>query len=302
MVPGETNVLVVRSIPSRAVGGTMMEPSGDCMTKTLRVATYNIRKAIGQDARRDPERILKIVADLDVDLVALQEADYRFKGRKAIFDPEAIRVATGLAVVPMMHGHSGLGWHGNFLLAAPRLLVADAGPIHLPGLEPRGAVRADFVVDGWPLRLVAAHLGLIGIHRRRQADALVAAAEPENGHATIVMGDFNGWGRARYSLEPLERTMQEAPCGRSFPSNRPLARLDRIYFGGPLALVDCGVVRSPETRIASDHLPAVAEFTLGQPTVTVPVAAPAAALPRPRRLGELAKALKRRVRPSRHKA
>jgi endonuclease/exonuclease/phosphatase family metal-dependent hydrolase len=279
--------------------GRLKEPSGDRMTKTLRVATYNIRKAIGQDARRDPERILKVVADLGADVVALQEADYRFKGRQAIFDPDAIRVATGLAVVPMTHGHSGIGWHGNFLLAAPRLLVADAGPIHLPGLEPRGAVRADFVVDGRPLRLVAAHLGLIGIHRRRQADALVAAAEPENGHATIVMGDFNGWGRARYSLEPLERTMQEAPCGRSFPSNRPLARLDRIYFGGPLALVDCGVVRSPETRVASDHLPAVAEFVMAAPDEPPVRAPPAAAIPRPRRLGELAKALKRRVRPPR---
>ncbi len=240
-----------------------MEPSGDRMTKTLRVATYNIRKAIGQDARRDPERILKVVADLDVDLVALQEADYRFKGRKAIFDPEAILRATGLSVVPMDHDHNGLGWHGNILLAAPRFAVLEAEALNLPALEPRGAVRADFLVDGLRLRLVAAHLGLIGIHRRRQATSLLAAAAPDGERATIVMGDFNGWGRARYSLEPLEKSLQEAPCGRSFPSNRPLARLDRIYFSGPLALLGSGVVRSPETRIASDHLPARAEFALG---------------------------------------
>ena len=232
------------------------------MTTTLRVATYNIRKAIGRDARRDPERILKVVADLGVDMVALQEADHRFKGRKAIFDAERVLATTGLAVVPLTHDQNGLGWHGNILLASPGITVLDAAPLDLPGLEPRGGVRADFMVEGRPLRLVAAHLGLIGIHRRRQADALVAAAEPTAGHATIIMGDFNGWGRARYSLEPLERNMQEAPLGRSFPSNRPLARLDRIYYAGPLELLDCSVIRSPETRIASDHLPARADFTL----------------------------------------
>ncbi len=245
----------------RSGGKRPKEPSGGHMTR-LRVATYNIRKAIGQDARRDPERILKVVADLGVDVVALQEADHRFKGRKAIFDPEAILARTGLAVVPMTHGHNGLGWHGNILLAAPRLSVLDAEALDLPALEPRGAVRADFLLDGRPLRLVSAHLGLIGIHRRRQADALVAAAAPDGARATIVMGDFNGWGRARYSLEPLERMLQEAPCGRSFPSTRPLARLDRIYFDGPLELIDSGVVRSADTRIASDHLPALAEFAL----------------------------------------
>jgi endonuclease/exonuclease/phosphatase family metal-dependent hydrolase len=232
--------------------------------QTLRVASYNIRKAIGQDARRDPQRILEIVAGFGVDVVALQEADYRFKQRQAIFDPEAIRATTGLVAVPMDHGHNGLGWHGNILLADPRLAIVDARPILLPGLEPRGAVRADFMVDGAPLRVVAGHLGLLAIHRRRQADVLLAAAGLDDGFATIVMGDFNGWGRARYSLEPLEQALHEARCGNSFPSNRPVTRLDRIYYRGPLELVECDVIRSPATRIASDHLPVRAAFALNE--------------------------------------
>ena len=44
---------------------------------TLRVASYNIRKAIGTDRRRNPERILAVLREVDADIVALQEVkDY----------------------------------------------------------------------------------------------------------------------------------------------------------------------------------------------------------------------------------
>ncbi|MGE3746289.1 MAG: endonuclease/exonuclease/phosphatase family protein, partial [Sphingomonadaceae bacterium] len=49
--------------------------------KSLSVASYNIRKAIGLDRRRRPERILDVIAELDADIVALQEADRRFGAR-----------------------------------------------------------------------------------------------------------------------------------------------------------------------------------------------------------------------------
>jgi endonuclease/exonuclease/phosphatase family metal-dependent hydrolase len=41
----------------------------------LKVATYNIRKCVGTDRRRQPERILAVLAEIDADIVALQEAD-----------------------------------------------------------------------------------------------------------------------------------------------------------------------------------------------------------------------------------
>ena len=45
------------------------------------VASYNIRKAIGTDRRRRPERIFDVLGELDADVVALQEADRRFGAR-----------------------------------------------------------------------------------------------------------------------------------------------------------------------------------------------------------------------------
>jgi len=43
----------------------------------LRLASYNIHKALGTDGRRDPGRVLEVVNALGADVVALQEADRR---------------------------------------------------------------------------------------------------------------------------------------------------------------------------------------------------------------------------------
>ena len=41
----------------------------------FRVATYNIRKCVGLDWRRRPERIVEVIGEMRADVVAVQEAD-----------------------------------------------------------------------------------------------------------------------------------------------------------------------------------------------------------------------------------
>ena len=48
---------------------------------TITVACYNMRKAIGTDRRRNPDRVLEVLQEIDADVVALQEADKRIGGR-----------------------------------------------------------------------------------------------------------------------------------------------------------------------------------------------------------------------------
>ena len=50
----------------------------------VKVASYNMRKAIGTDRRRNPERILQVLREIDADIIALQEADRRFGTRAAV--------------------------------------------------------------------------------------------------------------------------------------------------------------------------------------------------------------------------
>ena len=47
---------------------------------------------------------------------------------------------------------------------------------------------------------------------------------------------------------------------RSYPGLLPLVHLDHIYFERPLHIEKAELIRNRLSRIASDHLPLVAEF------------------------------------------
>ena len=57
---------------------------------TITVASYNMRKAIGTDRRRRPDRVLHVLQEIDADVVALQEADKRMGGRGSAVPHELI--------------------------------------------------------------------------------------------------------------------------------------------------------------------------------------------------------------------
>lgn len=50
----------------------------------MRVASYNIRKAVGLDWRRDPDRIVDVLAEINADIIVLQEADRRVGTRAGV--------------------------------------------------------------------------------------------------------------------------------------------------------------------------------------------------------------------------
>lgn len=232
----------------------------------LKVASYNIRKAIGTDRRRRPERILEVLDELDADIIALQEADRRFGIRHAVLPDWMLESHGRWRAVILAARPESMGWHGNALLVRRdwRIIMADA--LHLPCLEPRGAVCALIDVAGQPLRVTGMHLDLSGLWRRRQASAILhhLAHEQDRSPAagTIVMGDMNQWRQRQGAVRDFHGTLTEAPCGPSFHARRPVAALDRILYAGGLELADCGVHASPLARTASDHLPAWARFHL----------------------------------------
>ena len=61
----------------------------------IKVASYNIRKGIGADRRRNPDRILDVLREVDADIVALQEADRRFGEREGVLPLHLIEVQSG---------------------------------------------------------------------------------------------------------------------------------------------------------------------------------------------------------------
>ena len=228
----------------------------------IKVASYNIRKALGTDRVRRPERILAVLAELDADVVALQEADRRYGLRQSALPLELLGQSDWRAVDFAIRP-GGIGWHGNAILVRTGIEIAACRPLALPVLEPRGAVMAELDAGGFRFRMIGMHLDLSGLWRRKQARALIAhvddCAQPL---PTILMGDLNEWSLADGCLADFARRFDFAPTGPSFHARRPLARLDRIMTTPDLAVLQSGTHHSQLAARASDHLPIWAEIGL----------------------------------------
>jgi endonuclease/exonuclease/phosphatase family metal-dependent hydrolase len=228
----------------------------------LTFASYNIHKAVGTDGKRDPERVLAVLRELDADVIALQECDRRMGTRASVIDRAALD-DTPWRALPVARRATSLGWHGNALLVRRRFEPLEAQAVALPMLEPRGAVRGDFAVDGRRLRAVGMHLDLSGLRRRDQVRAILKHVDGcEHGCPAVLMGDFNQWGVGSGAMREFAGGWQSLAPGRSFPSRQPVAPLDRIVVSSEWKVLGMGVHHSALAARASDHLPVWARVEL----------------------------------------
>ena len=82
----------------------------------LRLVSYNIRKALGTDRRRNPARICNVIEAMEADIVLLQEADLRLGARPAAIPMTELSQLGGLRAVDFGQSVRSLGWHGNAML------------------------------------------------------------------------------------------------------------------------------------------------------------------------------------------
>jgi endonuclease/exonuclease/phosphatase family metal-dependent hydrolase len=227
----------------------------------IRVASYNIHKCVGTDRRRNPQRILDVLAEIDADVVALQEADLRFGERSGILDLQELHNQLGLIPVPIANAKKNHGWHGNVVLIR-EAAVHDTHQITLPGVEPRGALVVDMEAKSMHLRVIATHFGLLRRSRSQQADAVMESAQAANGRTVLLMGDLNEWRIGKRSgLAKLQKIFGGVDLfAPSYPSRYPLLALDRILCHPRKHLRNIAVHSTPLSRVASDHLPITAEL------------------------------------------
>ena len=85
----------------------------------------------------------------------------------------------------------------------------------------------------------------------------------------MLLGDLNATTRyaAYHSLAARLRDVQRGPSGerlarraaRTFPSRLPVLRIDHMFLTPQVEVVDVYAASGPLARIASDHLPIVAD-------------------------------------------
>lgn len=223
----------------------------------LRVATWNMHGGVGLDGRFDAARIARVIAELDADVIALQE----YGARDRAFDLRTAleRAALAEAIVqPTLRKH-GCDF-GNIVLSRLPVLTSACHTLAVAGREPRNAIDLRLDSGNGTLRVITTHLGLRIAERREQIARLVAVIT-ESREPTVLLGDFNVW-RARGAFSALAAHFGHGRAPATFPAPCPLVALDRIWVAPATACIDLRVHKSRTARIASDHLPLIATLRL----------------------------------------
>lgn len=225
----------------------------------LRIATYNLHSGIGLDRRFRPQRILDVIAELDADIIAMQEVLSPVFG----FDVhEHLRAETGFHLATMATMQLAGGTFGNAVLSRWPILDLVEHGLTVGRLEPRGALDATLGRDKRELRVIATHLGLRGRERSEQLARLLTIVKSAAEIPTVLAGDFNITRARARALRAYAEHFGKADALATFPAIAPVLPLDRIFAVSGASIVDVEVHRSRRARIASDHLPLVATIEL----------------------------------------
>ncbi len=240
-----------------------------------RIVTWNVHRCVGRDGVCSPSRIARVLASLQPDIVALQELDVRRARTGGVDQAEVIARELGMA----HHFHPAYRVmeeeYGDAILTARPAKFVRGGA--LPGvgplqrLEPRGALWVCVNVGGVDVQIFNTHLGLRGYERLAQVEALFGRewiGSPNCREPVILTGDFNAIPRSRVYARLTSRLRDAQKLGparrpkATFPSMLPMLRLDHVFLSRSFEVTRAETLRTPETRIASDHLPLFVDFVV----------------------------------------
>ncbi|KKO44555.1 hypothetical protein WG68_14745 [Arsukibacterium ikkense] len=259
-----------RHLPARA---STAQPPKD----SLRVMTYNVHSCIGLDGKVDVERIARVIAQGNPDVVVLQELDV---GRdRSLGLDQAELIARYLQMEFHFHPamHIEEEQYGDAILTHLPLKLVKAAALpgldDKPQLEPRGAIWVTVEMHGQQLNIINTHLGLQPRERLAQIDALLGAewlGHPDCRGPVIFCGDLNAQ-PASEVYRRLSQTMTDAqtmlkghrPRG-TFPSRFAAIRIDHIFVSAAWQVTAVDIAGSYQAKVASDHLPLLIELTIPQ--------------------------------------
>ena len=245
----------------------------------IRVMTYNIHRAIGVDRRFRPDRIARITEHHGPDILLLQEVDEGVpRSRETDLGRE---LASALGFEHFVVGHNvslRKGRYGNATLSRHPILRERNIDLSIDSRKRRGCQHTTIEIqkvrsNPHTIDVFNLHLGLSAQERARQIGLLVRSKEfsdldPQA--VSFVGGDFNDW---RSLLHPIFTEILQFGCAtqrshsyngalRTYPSFSPRGGLDRIYYRGPIRALSARTCRLNLSKVASDHLPVIADFEL----------------------------------------
>lgn len=270
MLSGIGHPPVGADVPAQAADAVMGRP--------IRLITYNIHKCVGGiDRLYRPERIRDVLAPYDADFVLLQEVVEGPPGPKyyhqvdLLGDMLGLRHRTYFANVRMRGGSR----YGNAVLSRFPFTHARNIDLSVPLSRQRGGSHARFRIrragrdsSFRTVHVFNLHLGLAQYLRRRQLRKFISSEtfkELNPRSPVIIAGDFNDmWGTlGEKFLTPAGFRGIASPL-KTFPAWAPFRALDSIYLRGDIDILRVERPTHKSARWASDHLPLIADFRVGE--------------------------------------
>ena len=226
----------------------------------LRVATYNIHQCVGRDGIENPRRIADVLSEIDADIVALQEVT----SHPEISADMLAYLAAAAEMTPIEGFTLSVAGsrYGNALLSRVPISAVNRVDISVQGREPRGVIEVVLNHNRQPVVLWATHLGLSIEERRQQINTLLKIIDAANVDMSILLGDLNEWFPWGRPLRELQRWFTAVDSPATFPAKRPLLKLDRILVRPADKIATIRTHSTKLSRVASDHLPLVADVAL----------------------------------------
>ncbi len=238
---------------------------------SVRVMTYNVHGCMGRDGKVSPNRIARIISRHNPDIVCLQELDTRHTAHQAEIIAQKLEMT--------FEYHSSLaiktGTRGNAVFSRFPMRLAKNGILpHMPRsphLEPRGALWVEIDFCGKKIQLVNTHLSLSPAEGLMQMEALLGPewmAAPSFSGPAMLCGDLNAMPgskicrRAGQFLKNAQMSLEGHQVLKTLPSYRPIGSVDHVFVSPRLEVVSIDVPNTRLERIASDHLPLIAEIKI----------------------------------------
>lgn len=224
----------------------------------MRIASYNIHRCIGADGSYDPGRIRQVLQQLEAQVIGLQEVE------TGPAHHELMQFLTSNPAWQYIDGPTlqlEQGSYGNALLTCLPVLAEYRLDLSYQQREPRGAIDVRLKTEHGVLRVIATHLGLRPAERREQVQKLLRWIGPprtDPALTTVLLGDLNEWFLWGRPLRWLHNYFGTTPSPATFHTRWPLLSLDRIWVYPGNHLQQIEILRTPQTRTASDHYPIVA--------------------------------------------
>ncbi|PMC35704.1 endonuclease/exonuclease/phosphatase [Bacillus sp. UMB0899] len=236
---------------------------------TIKVMSFNIHHAVGEDNVLDLERIAKIIEESNTDIVGLQEVDNHWSSRSEFQDQAKLLAerlgmfytyAANLDYEPLTDGDERRQYGTAILSKYPIISAENYSLTKIGNTEQRGLFEATINVKGNHLHVYNTHLALTSAEREIQINEVVKIANQSEG-PQVILGDLNATPESNEMKDMYANYLDvfaDQPNAFTYSAENPTKRIDYIFTTNDIETVNTEVIQS----LASDHLPITAEIVL----------------------------------------